>query len=305
MIIFPTGLYSGERLAQCSDLARLHFPYIVGLVNGFGRLELNVPAILGRAYEGFQDKPTKHDLTAWISEYRDQHLLYVYVSADGSVWGQFCGIPPNALPRYQTAADKRSPAPDNAAIEAFNEEYLAKKRKRSEACEDFMNLSEHFGNLPKASEVCGTFPMVVGSRSLVVGEEQKQILSSPSVPVPDPPVPSEKRLPARDQEAEAIVEHVFAYYLRGLGRSEKQYELTPKRMKKGLAALAECRSRFPDGTKAEEAMGSAVDGLLANDWNMGRHPNNKKRYVDWIDHLFKDVETMEARWEDGGFKVDV
>ncbi len=52
-------------------------------------------------------------------------------------------------------------------------------------------------------------------------------------------------------------------------------------------------------------MAAAVDGLTANDWNMGRDPRSKKRFTDWIDHLFKDTETLEKRWQDGGFNPDV
>ena len=104
-----------------------------------------------------------------------------------------------------------------------------------------------------------------------------------------------------DREA---VRRVFVYYLEKLGKSARQYELTEKRMNKGVAALTACRKRFGSGPGAEEALGAAVDGLLANKWLMGANPSGKK-YTDWETYVVKDVETMEKRWEDGGFNADV
>ena len=98
---------------------------------------------------------------------------------------------------------------------------------------------------------------------------------------------------------EYVVEGVFEHYLQRMGRNAKLYALTSKRLRAGVRAYKECKKRFPGGTRAELAMVTAVDGLALNKFNMGENPE-RKRYTDWIAHLFKDVETMEKRWEDAG-----
>jgi hypothetical protein len=115
---------------------------------------------------------------------------------------------------------------------------------------------------------------------------------------------NEKHYSETRVEDRKAVERVFSYYLEKLGKSSRQYELTERRMRKGLAALRECRRRLGDGQNAEEALGAAVDGLLANKWLMGENPGNK-RYTDWETYVVKDVETMEKRWNDGGYNPDV
>ena len=46
-------------------------------------------------------------------------------------------------------------------------------------------------------------------------------------------------------------------------------------------------------------MCDAVDGLLANDWLMGRDPKSKgKRFIEFDKHIFHADEVMERRWED-------
>ena len=305
MIIFPLGLYRGERLAQCSDQARLHFPLIGGLANGFGRMELSVPLIIDRAYGTFQNKPSKAEVTAWLAEYRKHHLLYVYRSSNGVIWGQFCGLPDGALPRYQTAADKRSPAPNHDDVTAFDAEYATVKRRRLEACENFVDLSEHFGNLPKAAEDCETLRNVSAGIGIGIGIGigEEEVHSSPLAPDPAGSAPVK---PAKDEEAKAVVRHIFGYFLEQTGRSEAQYKLTPKRLSAGLRMYRECLSRCQkDPEKAQLAMAAAVDGLVANDWLMGRAPKSKGQFTEWIQNVFGTVETMEARWKDGGFKPNV
>lgn len=96
------------------------------------------------------------------------------------------------------------------------------------------------------------------------------------------------------------VKRVFGYFLERTNRSEKQYVLTPFRMQKGLAALEECKRRCGDDLqKAETAMGLAVDGLAENRFMMGEN-ERRRPYTDWVDHLYKNVETIEKRWQDAG-----
>lgn len=185
MLIYPQGLLQGDRLAECSDEAKLHFPRLVALANGYGRMELNARHILRDAYGNFTHKPSREHLTAWFTEYSENHLLLAYTAGDGTRWGQWCGVPDNALPRYKTSADNKSPAPAPETVEAFDAAYAKRKRERSEACGDSLDISEGFGNVPKASEGSETFPPVVVVVGGVVGVGvvgEKQIHASPSAP---------------------------------------------------------------------------------------------------------------------------
>src|ERR1700733_55532 len=183
MLIYPQGLLLGERLSTCSDDAQLHFPRLVALGNGFGRMELNARSIIDTAYANFEHKPSREQLTGWLQEYARQHLLFIYTDAQGHPWGQWCGVPERMLPRFKTAADKRSPTPPAEALVVYEEEYANAKRSSA----DFIDISEDFGNVPKASEESKTFPLGIGTgigvgKGVGVGEEQKQIPSSPSAP---------------------------------------------------------------------------------------------------------------------------
>lgn len=44
-IIDPEGLFSGDRLRRCSNLAQLHWPRLYLAANGFARLEINFAKI--------------------------------------------------------------------------------------------------------------------------------------------------------------------------------------------------------------------------------------------------------------------
>jgi hypothetical protein len=121
-------------------------------------MKLNAKAIIDAAYANFERKPSREQLTSWLQEYARQYLLFVYTDAQGHPWGQWCGVPDRMLPRFKTAADKRSPIPPAEALAAYEEEYA--RAKKSSA--DFINISEDFGNVPKASEELETFPLGIG-----------------------------------------------------------------------------------------------------------------------------------------------
>jgi uncharacterized protein YqcC (DUF446 family) len=177
VIIYPQGILGGERLASCSDDAQLHFPRLVALGNGFGRMELNARAIIEAAYANFEHKPSREQLTRWLQEYAREHLLFIYTDFQGHPWCQWCGVPERMLPRFKTAADKRSPAPPAKALADYEEEYA--RAKKSSA--DFIDISEDFGNVPKASEELETFPLGIGIGIGVgkgIGKGEK--LSAPS-----------------------------------------------------------------------------------------------------------------------------
>ncbi len=129
-IINPDGLFHGERLARCSDCAQLHWVRLFTASNTFGRIELSYRHIVNFAYGSFHTKPTENELSGWIQEYFQNYLLFVYDAADGSTWGQWL-TNIEYLSRYHTAADRRSPKPNEDDLESYRREYLEAKSSKS------------------------------------------------------------------------------------------------------------------------------------------------------------------------------
>jgi hypothetical protein len=129
-IINPDGLFHGERLARCSDEAQLHWVRLFTASNTFGRIELSYRHIVNFAYSSFHKKPTEEQLAAWIQEYFQNYLLFVYDAEDGATWGQWL-TSVEYLSRYHTAADRRSPEPDAKELELYRREYSASKSSKS------------------------------------------------------------------------------------------------------------------------------------------------------------------------------
>jgi hypothetical protein len=65
-IINADGLFGGDRLAMCSDKARLYWPYFFLASNGYGRLELNYPKIMNRAFHRFKKPPTEDEAFEYL-----------------------------------------------------------------------------------------------------------------------------------------------------------------------------------------------------------------------------------------------
>jgi hypothetical protein len=121
MILDPDGIFNGDRWRKCSDLARLHAPYLLLASNGFARLEVNYHKIIARAYSTFRTPPGEEDLLGYLGEYADAHLFFVY-EFEGQQWGVW-DTKPELLPRYKTALDRRSPEPPEPE---FTESLLSK-----------------------------------------------------------------------------------------------------------------------------------------------------------------------------------
>jgi hypothetical protein len=129
-VIDPKGLFKGERLALCSNEAQLHWPRLFFASNSLGRLELNYKRIIDTAYVSFSPKPSEEDISKWISEYSDNFLMFVYQASDGSLWGEWISKK-ELLSKYQSAEDRRSPAPDQDAIEEYRHKYVESKKANS------------------------------------------------------------------------------------------------------------------------------------------------------------------------------
>jgi hypothetical protein len=138
-IIDPEGLFNGDRLRRCSNVAQLHWPRLFLASDGFARLEINYARIIGRAYTSFDLVPPEGELQACLQEYARNSLLFVYEVA-GQLWGQW-DTRKELLPRYKTAADRRSPIPPEPAFTEWKRHYR-EENKAFPKC--FGNLSESF-----------------------------------------------------------------------------------------------------------------------------------------------------------------
>ena len=154
MIIDPQGILRGDRIAACSDEAQLHFPRLLAASNSFGRFRMSVEWLQTEVYRSFKQKPTKPQLTAWLREFHDNFLLFVYRAPDNSVWAQW-EIPEKMLGRYRLAADKKTPAPPTAEHEAYRSAYLESIRAKNSPETD--EIYETFQNIPQASVLLRSF----------------------------------------------------------------------------------------------------------------------------------------------------
>ncbi len=138
-IIDPNGLFGGDRLRRCSNLAQLHWPRLFLASDGYARLEINYAKIIGRAYSTFNPFPSDSELSSWIEEYARNYLLFVY-SAGGQLWGQW-DTRSELLPRYKTAQDRRSPVPPEPQFTHWKRKYRDEKTSFPKS---FSNVSEGF-----------------------------------------------------------------------------------------------------------------------------------------------------------------
>jgi hypothetical protein len=147
MIIDADGLFNGNRWRRCSNAARLHAPYLMLVANGYGRIEIDPLRIVARAYATFNPRPTEEDVLAWIREYADAKLLFLY-EYDRQTWGQW-DTPQRLLAKYKLAADKRSPAPPEPEFSKWKSSYRAASAALPKSCEVFSKSSpKHCENLP-------------------------------------------------------------------------------------------------------------------------------------------------------------
>ena len=139
MVIDPHGLFHGKRLARCSDLAQFYYPRLLLASNGYARIELDFERIRCSAFPSIRSKPTDEILRKTFDEYVQNFLLFFY-EADGQAWGQW-DVNEDWLPRYKTAVDRRSPAPDP---ENFKKWVLLGKSQRAKDFGNFRKFSENF-----------------------------------------------------------------------------------------------------------------------------------------------------------------
>jgi len=154
-IIDPDGLFHGGRLGMCSDLARLHWPYLFCAANGYARIEIDPRRIRTTVYGSFQHPPTEDQIVSIFAEFFSNRLAFIYAHGN-QTWAQF-ETKGHYLKTYKSTKDGTSPAPDETSRMAWLESFKAK-----------VSLFNSLVGLGKSSEIC---PLGIGVGSGVgVGE---------------------------------------------------------------------------------------------------------------------------------------
>jgi hypothetical protein len=110
MIIREKGLLDGKRLRKCSSRARLFWPWLYALSNGYVRLELDFELLSERLVSFKEDAPTAEELEKWFrDDYAKNNLIFIY-ETNGQLWGQWDTAAKDTKD-YKTAGDKESPPP--------------------------------------------------------------------------------------------------------------------------------------------------------------------------------------------------
>ena len=140
-IIDPEGLFSGERLAACSDLAQLYWPRFFLAANSCGRIELSYKSLVSRVFGNFQSPPKSEELWKIFREYDDNYLAILYQSESGTWWCQFI-TSEKYLPKYKKTRDYLSPAPSLELLDIHRSGYLEWKKSKSFQNQSFQKLSD-------------------------------------------------------------------------------------------------------------------------------------------------------------------
>jgi hypothetical protein len=108
-VIDTAGLFGGKRLRGCSPMARLHWPYLFLLSNGYARIELDFQALSYQFASFGDDAPTSAQIQTYFAEYAKNHLVFLY-EGDGQRWAQW-DTRRSYLKDFKTASDRKSPHP--------------------------------------------------------------------------------------------------------------------------------------------------------------------------------------------------
>lgn len=141
-IIDPEGLFQGERLAACSDMAQFCWPRLYLGSNGYARLELSYSSIISKIFRNFKNPPKSAELWEIFREYEKNFLAILY-EINGVWWCEFA-TSEKWLPRYKTRRDEESPAPTLEDRQRFHSGLLKWKSNNSFSNESFQKVSEDF-----------------------------------------------------------------------------------------------------------------------------------------------------------------
>lgn len=141
-IIDPDGLFAGERLAACSDIAQLYWPRLFLAANTCGRLELSYKSIVSRIFANFHKIPEPLGIWQIFKEYEANFLAVLYQTDSGIWWCEFA-TSEKFLPKYKKRRDELSPAPSSELMEKHRQGYIAWKKSKSFNNEQFQKFPEN------------------------------------------------------------------------------------------------------------------------------------------------------------------
>jgi hypothetical protein len=144
-IIDPDGLFSGERLAACSDIAQLYWPRFFLASNGCARIELSYKSLVSRVFGNFHQIPTSEEIWQVFREYEKNYLAVLYETNSGVWWCQFV-TSQKFLPKYKKTRDNMSPAPPPEMMEVFDHGYHLWKKANSFQNESFQKSPAVFSS---------------------------------------------------------------------------------------------------------------------------------------------------------------
>lgn len=139
-IIDPEGLFSGERLAACSDVAQLYWPRFFLAANSCGRIELSYKSLISRVFVNFHKIPEAAQIWQIFREYDANFLAVLYETEGGTWWCQFV-TSEKFLPKYKKTRDNLSPAPSADILEIHRKGYLEWKKSKSFQNQSFQKVS--------------------------------------------------------------------------------------------------------------------------------------------------------------------
>jgi hypothetical protein len=142
-IIDPEGLFCGERLANCSDMAQLCWPRFFLAANSCAHLELSYKSLVSRVFGNFQKVLESEEIWRIFREYEANFLAVLYEAPDGGWWCQFI-TSEKYLPKYKKTRDNMTPAPTFEQMEESRNGYLQWKRSKSISNQSFQKVSESF-----------------------------------------------------------------------------------------------------------------------------------------------------------------
>jgi hypothetical protein len=265
------GLFNGDRLRRCSNMAQLHFPRLFLASDGFGRLELNYARIVGVAYPTFHPIPSETELQAWIQEYIKTSSLFVF-EVDGQLWGQW-DTKPEFLPRYKTSVDKHSPIPPESAFTDWKRRYRAECKAFPKS---FRNISDGFlleescvelsrekqrpsddahvgDHLDRKTATLGDLPYEADG---VEGSSNHPLPPpSPSPPPPPPTAAAPGRAPELAARQRAWFREFWSEYWRRCSKktAEKAFRQHVKTEEQFRVVMAAIRAQSPEMLRREES----------------------------------------------------
>ena len=107
--IIKKAIYDSDKLAACSDAAKLHYNHLLPLQDNFGCWEINVRLIRKNCYGHFQQPPAEEEILGWIQEWNHSGLLFVWQAEGGKLWGYITGEEKGRLPEPSRRGERKSP----------------------------------------------------------------------------------------------------------------------------------------------------------------------------------------------------